>query len=545
MKTHGFMKHAGIAVTFILSVGLFLGGCGANTNATSSDTNTISVNNIEPAAGLIPSDTNDMAGWKIVTQLFEGLVTFSDTGKLVYADAQSITPNSDASQYTIKLRDGLKFSNGENITAQTYAKSWSFAANAANGQMGAAIFATIKGYDDIQDEQGDTNAQLSGLEAVDDTTLNVTLSAPDSSFPYKVGDIAFLPLPQEAYKNIKAFGERPIGNGPYTLSSWEHDQNIVLKPNPTYDGPRKAQNAGITFKLYTNLDSAYADLQSGNLDVLDTIPNSALQTYTKEANLQTVNTPGPGFKSFTIAQNLKHFTGEEGRLRRAAISMAINRDNIVAKVLHDTATTATDFTAPPIAGYSKNLDGSQVLAYNAKQAKALWKQADGISPWDGTFQLAYSADSGNKQLVEAIMNSVKNVLDIDAEPYAFPTQKELSGAIHERTVNAAFLQGLQSDYPHPEGYLVQAYDSSAADGKGLNNGDYKSSAFDGLIDQAASQTDLEASIAYYHQAEELLLKDLPVIPLWYANVNAAAGITIKKPTFNYMGVPDYPSITKR
>lgn len=100
----------------------------------------ITVNNVEPSANLLPGNTNDMASWKVVTQLFEGLVTFSDDGELIYAEAESITPNSDASQYTITLRDGLRFSDGQKITAQTYAKAWSFAANAANGQLGAAIF---------------------------------------------------------------------------------------------------------------------------------------------------------------------------------------------------------------------------------------------------------------------------------------------------------------------------------------------------------------------------------------------------------------------
>ncbi|MBT1182426.1 ABC transporter substrate-binding protein [Bifidobacterium sp. CP2] len=543
-------KRITAAIAATLGIGLLLAGCGqvgdtaADTAEQDGKAAVITVNNVEPASGLIPSDTNDMAGWKVVTQLFEGLVTFSSTGKLIYADAESITPNADASQYTITLRDGLEFSDGEKITAETYAKSWSFAANAANGQMGAAIFSTIKGYDQLQDENGDKNAQLSGLKVIDDKTLQVTLAAPDSSFDYKVGDVAFLPLPSSAYKDIKAFGEKPVGNGPYQFESWTHDGEIKLTPNPKYTGPRTPKNGGVTFKLYTNLDSAYADLTAGNLDVLDSIPSSALATYKSERSIQAFSKAGPGFKAFTIPSGLKHFTGEEGRLRRAAISYAVNRDRIVDKVLRGTATAATDFTAPSIAGYSKTLSGSDVLSYNADKAKELWKKADAISPWDGTFRLAYASDSGSKQWVDAIVNSIKNALGIDAQSYPFPTQKDFSGAVHDRTINAAFTQGLQSDYPHPEGYLVQAYDSAYADGKGLNNGDYKSSEFDGLIDEAAKQTTLDGSVKYYRQAEEVLLKDLPVIPLWYGNVSAGAGKGVKNVKFNYMGLPEYQNLVK-
>lgn len=550
LKKNGFGTKMIAGVAALIGAGLVIAGCGSGTADTAdghggaSSGQVVTVNNVEPAAGLIPSNTNDTAGWKVVTQLFEGLVTFSDTGELVYADAKSITPNDDASQYTITLRDELTFSNGEKITAATYARSWSFAANAANGQMGAAIFATIKGYDDLQDEHGDKDAQLSGLEVVDDSTLRVTLSAPDSSFDYKVGDVAFLPLPSEAYDDIDAFGEHPIGNGPYRLDGWDHDREIRLVPNEQYDGPRTPQNAGVTYQLYTNLDSAYADLLSGNLDVLDSIPNTALATYRDESSIQTFSKPGPSFRSFTIPQNLSHFTGEEGRLRRAAISMAIDRDTIVNKVLRDTATVATDFTAPVIAGHATDLDADGVLAYNVEQAQQLWEQADAISPWDGTFRLAYASDSGSKQWVDAIVNSIRNVLDIDAQSYPFPTQKDFSGAVHDRTIGAAFVQGLQSDYPHPEGYLVQAYDSSAADGKGLNNGDYKSDDFDRLIDQAAMQTTLDGAVDYYRQAEQVLLKDLPVIPLWYGNVTAAAGQHVENVSFSYMGLPEYQNLTK-
>jgi oligopeptide transport system substrate-binding protein len=143
-----------------------------------------------------------------------------------------------------------------------------------------------------------------------------------------------------------------------------------------------------------------------------------------------------------------------------------------------------------------------------------------------------------------VNNSLKNVLGIDVESVPFSTSKELSTATLNRTVKTAFKSGMQSDYPHPEGYLVQAYGSAFADGKGLNNGDYKSKAFDSLISQAAKATKLSDSVAIYHRAEKVLLKDLPVIPLWYANVNAAASEKVSGVDVNYMGYPAYNEITK-
>lgn len=519
-----------------------LASCASASNNASPQQSFVSVNNTEPSTGLIPSDTSDMAGWKVVTQLFDGLVTFDNKGGLQYVGAQSIEPNADASKYTITLKPGLTFSNGEAITADTYAKTWSFAANAANGQMGASIFATIQGYDQLQDPKGDKNATLSGLHVVNDTTLEVTLNAPDSSFPYKVGDVAFLPLPSSAFSDIKKFGEHPIGNGPYELKDWQHDQSITLVPNPKYAGPRSVRNGGITFQIYQSLDSAYADLLAGNLDVLDTIPNAQLATYRSEKRVTAFNQPGPAFVSLTIPQNLAHFSGKEGQLRRQAIAHAIERDKIASAIFKDTVTPATDFLAPVIKGYSKDLDSDGALKYDEALAKQLWDQANEIAPWEGSFEIAYASDGTDKEWVDAVAHSLTNVLGIDAKPSIFPTNKELSSAIHDRTVGAAFRSGLQSDYPHPEGYLVQGYASWSGGGTGLNHGDYNSAEFDGLMRKAAAESDIDKAVAIYQDSERVLLRDLPVIPLWYRNVTAAAGKKVSTVPFNYMGVPDYVAL---
>lgn len=316
-----------------------------------------------------------MAGWKIVSQLYDGLVTFDAEGNETLVEAESITPNDDASEYTIALKPNLAFSNGEKITADTYAKSWSFAANAANGQVGASIFEDIQGYDELQDASGSKTAQLSGLTVVDDTTLKVKLKASNSAFLYKIGDIAFLPMPSEVIKNPKEYGQKPIGNGPYKLKAYKSGEEIILEKDDSYKGPREVKNAGIDFKVYQSLDAAYSDLLADNLDVLDAIPTSALKTYQNEKNITAVSKPGPSFSAFTISQNLKHFQGEEGKYRRQAIAHAIDRKNIAGSIFGGTVTPATDFLAPVIKGYDTDLDADGVLTYDETKAKELWAKA--------------------------------------------------------------------------------------------------------------------------------------------------------------------------
>src|SRR5690606_5174653 len=98
------------------------------------------------------------------------------------------------------------------------------------------------------------------LEVVDDTTFTVQLAAPQSDFPLSLGYQVFSPLPESFFDDPEAFGEAPIGNGPYTLDEWVHDQKIALVPNENYDGPRKAQNGGLDLRVYVTQEAAYVDL---------------------------------------------------------------------------------------------------------------------------------------------------------------------------------------------------------------------------------------------------------------------------------------------
>ena len=149
--------------------------------------------------------------------------------------AESIKSNDDATQYTIKLKDGWKFTDGTPVTAESFTKAWSYTANAKNAQLGSSFFSTIKGYDKLQD--GDKlkgDEQLEGLKVVNDHEFTVDLNRSDSVFAVKVGYTAFAPLPESFFKDPKAFGEKPVGNGLYKFQSWDHDNQIVLVKNPDY-----------------------------------------------------------------------------------------------------------------------------------------------------------------------------------------------------------------------------------------------------------------------------------------------------------------------
>ena len=345
---------------------------------TKADGSVVTANGSEPQNPLIPTNTNETGGGKILDAIFAGLVKYDTDGSAVNDVAESITVDSPT-QLTVKIRPGLTFSNGEEVTSDNFIKAWNYGALASNQQLSSYFFEDIEGF------SYDEDSELTGLVEVDPHTFTITLNKPAADFAQRLGYSAYFPLPDVAFDDIAAFGENPIGNGPYKLAAegaWQHDVQIDLAVNEAYDGPRTPQNSGLQIVFYATQDAAYVDLLANQLDVLDAIPDSAFETYEDELGDRAVNQPAAIFQSFTIPESLEHFEGEEGILRRQAISMSIDRQQITDVIFQGTRTPASDFTSPVIDGWSDSLAGAEYLEYNPERAAELWAEANEISAWE-------------------------------------------------------------------------------------------------------------------------------------------------------------------
>lgn len=336
----------------------------------------------QPQNPLIPTATNENLGGRVIDNLWEGLVRYETDGTAVNAVAESIT-SEDNVTWTVKIKPGLTFSDGQPINAESFVKAWNYGAVGSNAQLNSYFFYPIKGFDEAQADEAES---LEGLTVVDDQTFTIELNQPEASFPDRLGYSAFFPLPASAWDDLEAFGRNPIGNGPYKMAgpdAWQDDVEIALVPNENYQGDVQVANEGLTFKFYADSsDPAYTDLQAGNLDVMEQVPASALSTYETDDKVQAFNSPGSVFQSITIPMDAPHFEGEEGQLRRQAISMAINREEICDKIFNGSRTPATEFSSPVMPGYNGEIPGSEVLEYNPEKAKELWAEADKISKWE-------------------------------------------------------------------------------------------------------------------------------------------------------------------
>ncbi len=524
------------------AVGLMLAGCsggGDNGSGSSSGGDAsaiIRTNGSEPQNPLIPTNTNEVGGGKILDSIFAGLVYYDADGAPVNDMAESIVTN-DPQNLTVTLKQGQKFTDGTEVKADNFIKAWNYGAQLSNNQLNSYFFEDIVGF------SYEADSELTGLKKVDDYTFTIELSKPAADFALRLGYSAFFPLPDSAFDDMAAFGENPVGNGPYKLASdgaWQHNVQIDLVKNDDYQGGRTVANGGLTVVFYATQDAAYADLLGGNVDVIDAIPSASQATFESDLGDRAVNQPAAVFQSFTIPGRLAHFGGEEGQLRRQALSMAINRDEITQTIFQNTRTPASDFTSPVIDGWSDSLAGADVLKYDADKAKELWAQADAISPWSGTFQIAYNADGGHQVWVDAVTNSIKNVLGIDASGAPYPTFKDARTAITDRSIQTAFRTGWQADYPGLYNFLGPLYATDASS----NDGDYSSPEFDQLLAAGIAETEVDAQNADFQKAQEVLLKDLPAIPLWYSNVTGGYAEGVNNVQFGWNSVPLYYEITK-
>jgi len=521
-----------------------LAGCGGG--VLSPDL--VVVNGGEPPNPLIPTGTNDSQGGRILDRLFAGLMSYDAAGHPSPEVAQAID-TTDNVNYRVVLKPGWTFTDGSPVTAHSFVDAWNYGALSTNGQLQQSFFSPIDGFDAVAGLTGDgkpTATTMSGLRVINDGEFTVRLKAPTIDFRMRLGHSAFYPLPRAAFRDMNAFGQHPIGNGPYQLAegpdgpAWEHNVRIDLRPNPGYRGNRRPHNKGLRFEFYANLDTAYADLLSGNLDVLDTIPPSALPVYKRDLGDKVTSGPAAINLSLDTPLRLPHFGGEEGRLRRLALSAAINRAQISRQIFVDTRSPARDFTARSLPGFDPNIAGNDALDFNPGRARQLWAQADAISAWSGRYAIAYNADAGHQDWVDAVANSIKNVLGIDAAGAPQPTFAGFRTQITNRSIATAFRAGWQGDYPSMIEFLAPLF----ATGAGSNDVGYSSREFDAALATAEAAADIAQATRLANDAQRILFHDMPVVPLWNYISVLGWSAEVSNVTVTWNGLPDYENIVK-
>src|SRR4051794_11008741 len=497
------------------AIGLLAAGCSSGSSDNTEAANSNVVIGISEPQHLIPSNTTESSGSEVLASLFYPLVNFNEKNEPVTVAAESITPDKANKVWTVKLKPGFTFSNGEPVTSDNYINAWNYGAYGPNGQLASYFYARIDGYADLQSEDPDGDGpkkapepkakELKGLKKVDDTTFTVTLSAPFAGWESVMGYDAFLPLPKAAFSApgviADGFEDAIVGNGPFKLKGkWEHDSQIAVEKVADFKGTVPKVD-GITWKIYQDQQAQYADLVAGNVDVQTTIPIESLASASGDLGGRFKKSPNTSYQFVGFPTFQKEFQNKDVR---RALSMAVNRQEMTDQIFLGSQTPATSFVSPAVAGYRENTCGDN-CKYDAAAAKALYDKAGGPKK----IQVTYNADGGHKAWVDAMCNQINKSLGIACTGVGEPKFADLLTKVEKKDPVGLIRLGWVMDYPLMENYLGPLYGT----GGSSNYYGYSNPAFDSLVKEGSAAPTTEAAIAKWQAAEDILAQDMPVIPL--------------------------------
>lgn len=496
----------------------------------------------DPQNPLEPANTNEVQGGKVLDMIFRSLKKYNpETGAAEDMLAEKIE-TTDSQNFTITVKDGWTFSNGEKVTSKSFVTAWNYAASLKNNQKNAYFFEYIDGYAAAHPASGSqTTDVLSGLKVVNDRTFTVKLKQKFSTFPDTLGYPAYAPLPQAFFTDHANWVKKPIGNGPYTIDSYTKGSQMALKKWDGYPGDDKAENGGVTLKVYTDNNTAYTDLLAGNLDLVDDVPAAQLKNVKNDLGDRYLNTPAGIIQTLAFPFYDKKWNTTGSDKVRTGLSRAIDRKQITETIFQNTRTPATDWTSPVLGeegGFKEGLCGD-ACEYDPAAAKKLIQEGGGLP--GGQVKITYNADTGShKQWVDAVCNSINNALDNDKACVGNPvgTFADFRTQIGDRKMTGPFRAGWQMDYPLIQNFLQPLYYTNASS----NDGKWSNKDFDKLVDQANAETDTAKAVEIFQQAEEVVRDNMAAIPLWYQNGSAGYSERLSNVKLNPFSVPVYNEI---
>jgi oligopeptide transport system substrate-binding protein len=463
----------------------------------------------EPENPLVPGNTTESEGSKVITALWTGLVTFSQEGEVEYNGVAESIESDDNQNWTVTLKDGWTFHDGTPVDAASFVDAWNYTANPQNAQDGASYLSRIEGYEALQ---AGTATEMPGLQVVDDTTFTVALTTPFALFPAVVGYQTFYPLPDVFFEDPAAFGTNPVGNGPFQADSeYVAGEGMTLTRFEDYAGDDVAQADGMEFIVYADQGTAYTDAEDGNVDIVDVIPPDDID--------QAESVFGDNFIRTEVSQiTYLGFPTYDARFSdprvRQAISMAIDREAISQAIFSGTRTPADSFIAPVVEGYREG--ACEYCTFDAEQANELLDEAgfDRSQP----VELWFNAGAGHDAWMEAVGNQLRQNLDVDFQLRGDLDFAQYLPLAEERGFTGPFRYGWSFDYPAAESYLTPLFAAASQPPAGSNLSFYSNPAVEELIaqgDQAASE---EEAIEAYQQAEDLLVQDMPMAPMFFTEI---------------------------
>ena len=298
----------------------------------SNGSDTLRLNLASEPDYLDPALNSSVDGACLAANSFSGLYTYNEKGECVPACAESYTVSDDGLVYTVTLKDGLKWSNGEPLTAADFEYSWKRAVDEKTAADYAYMFSGFKGFDD-----GDI-----AVTAKDDVTLEFELSAPCAYMEDLMAFPTFYPVYKASVEAAADWETNPgawckdagfVSNGAYVCTGWEHDTSMTYEKNPYWYNADKVSIEKLEFMLSADDTAIYAAYQAGNIDFADSVPNDEIAELIDNPEFHIVNELGTYYVAFNAKSSIfEGKTPAQAACMRQAFSLLIDRDYICENI---------------------------------------------------------------------------------------------------------------------------------------------------------------------------------------------------------------------
>lgn len=521
-----FKKLLAVMLVLAMTVSM-LTACGAKegskTDAQASDDrsaypgtaepNSITVNIATEPADMNTITTTDTVSFSVIRHVIENLVTLDANDKVQPGVAKDWKVSDDGLVYTFNLRNDMKWSNGEPVTAHDFIFGWTSLLSpefAAEYNYFGFVFKNGKAFNN-----GEVGADQLGFKAVDDYTLECTLENPTSYFLDTLAFGVLAPMNEKAYNE---FGEayatdadKMVYNGAFTMSSWEHENKIVLTKNPDYYNAKNIELETINMVMINDTNAALNAFKAGEVDAIRVVGDQTKLMQGEGFPVYTFDDGG----SFYLEYNLTNPQLANKNLR-TAITYAIDKQAFVDSVMKDSSQAATGFTPATINGLNKKFSeevGATVPVVDVEKAKEFYEKAKTELGVD-TFSFTMICDDGDlsTKIAAFVQEQLRANLGLDIQVESMPFKSRL-----DRMTNKDFdivFGGWGPDYNDPMTFL-DLFET----GNGNNHTSYSNPAYDELLEKVRTTADAKERFGYLMDLEKIVTSDLPIGPIYWRAKN--------------------------
>ncbi len=455
---------------------------------------------------LDPALAGDASSAVYIVEIFGGLVTLDPNLKVVPDLAERWELSADRTVYTFHLNQNAKFHDGRPVTAQDFKYSIERAANPATlSQTADTYLGDIIG---VKDKLNRRASEVKGVEVVDNYTVKITIDAPKSYFLAKLTfPAAFVVDKNNVERGGRTWTDRPNGTGPYKLKEYVRGQRMILTKNDSYHLDPKPQVPEVEFILGGG--SFMTMYENGDLDLTPVGINDVERVTDPNSPLNKELFTGPELSTSFIVFNVNKPPFDDPKVRQA-FAMAIDRKTISDVVFKKMLQPASTILPPGMPGHG---DATTPIAFDPAKAKQLLSESKYAGKLPEITWTTAGAGGGTSSDIQAITGMLKDNLGVNISIQQTDWATFI-GQLNEPARNPYQIFDIAwiADYADPENFLNVLFRS----GSTQNWAAYSNPAVDKLLDQAGLESDNATRFKLYQQAEQLILADMPVIPLSYS-----------------------------